>query len=159
MTVIPIDSNTKIHSKKIIRNLAHRKISCSNFDAYTFQNRSSLSYTFCSTHNSRIKSEVSAFILNLFQILRTNVSSFGLSGFSCWKSSLFQRWWWWCTSFVDANSRCSAGKTFGRCGQRLISIDFVLIRTLFLFMLIKVTKYSHHNILILQLDFISNKYI
>ena len=38
-----------------------------NFGVQTFQNDSSLSYTFCSTHNSRIKSEVSAFIFYRFK--------------------------------------------------------------------------------------------
>ena len=39
------------------------KISHENFGVQTFWNHSSVSYTFCSTHNSRIKSEVSAFLI------------------------------------------------------------------------------------------------
>ena len=39
-----------------------KKISHSNFGVQTFQDDSSVSYTFCSTHNFRMKSEVSAFI-------------------------------------------------------------------------------------------------
>ena len=42
------------------------KISHENFGVQTFWNHSSVSYTFCSTHNSRIKSEVSAFISRNF---------------------------------------------------------------------------------------------
>ena len=41
------------------------KISHENFGVQTFWNHSSVSYTFCSTHNSRIKSEVFAFIFYL----------------------------------------------------------------------------------------------
>jgi len=46
------------------------KISHENFGVQTFWNHSSVSYTFCSTHNSRIKSEVSAFIFISYRIFQ-----------------------------------------------------------------------------------------
>jgi len=69
------------------------KISHENFGVQTFWNDSSVSYTFCSTHNFRIKSEVSAFLMrceaqHLCSPSRTHLASILCMFFAVTKSVL-----------------------------------------------------------------------